>query len=375
MQIGESVELSIGYNGNRLFEVYSLGNNLFDSEEYIFNIYDVGYTGTTFRNGTKGTFKRVINSENRSETTSKYYIREHKVLTNLEDLIITKTGFEKNNFLDKVQYTLSSLTPSKEAKITKKNNSDTYLISTQKDINLDNILDNQKRPVSEIFLTIIHKGYSGYFNKPYNIYGLKQGWKFNITGDTNPYWSDTNTNAYTNIVVSSYTMTDISGNTKTFYYNENLKTEDTIFGDFCEWNDYEQKERVISNYYHKINFNQDVFQTENTPSENTKGYYYIPHNNITLRVFSDYVETGNVNTIDQIPSYSFYSKSDQEFRWRDLYEYGFIDENNDGVNYPFLNKSHYPFTNVIFRLFPEGVDINNINGLNVPLNPIIDGCE
>ena len=47
----------------------------------------------------------------------------------------------------------------------------------------------------------------------------------------------------TSIPVSSYTLT--SGETKTFYYNLDLKIGDTIDGDFCEWNDYEQIERVV----------------------------------------------------------------------------------------------------------------------------------
>ena len=46
---------------------------------------------------------------------------------------------------------------------------------------------------------------------------------------------------------------------------------------------------------------------------------------MTISVFSNYVETGNISNVDQIPSYSFFSQTDQEFRWRDLYFYGFID--------------------------------------------------
>ena len=41
--------------------------------------------------------------------------------------------------------------------------------------------------------------------------------------------------------------------------NENLKSEDLIDGDHCEWNDYEQTERVISKYNHKITYNQAYF--------------------------------------------------------------------------------------------------------------------
>ena len=41
LSVGEYVELSFSYNNNNLFQVYSLGNGLLNSEEYIFNIYNV----------------------------------------------------------------------------------------------------------------------------------------------------------------------------------------------------------------------------------------------------------------------------------------------------------------------------------------------
>ena len=378
LQVAESVELSIGYGptNDKIFEVYSLGNGKFDSEKNVFNIYDIGYTGNTFSNGKKGTFKRVTNPENLEETTSKYYVREHKLLTNIDDLIINKTGFEKNGFLEKSQITLSSITPDFKTKITRRSSSNTYSITASKDIDLNILLDNQKRPITQLFLTIVNKGYSGYFNKPLNNSAIKEGWLFNISNVTTPYWADSNSSVYTDIPTSSYTLTDISGNTKTFHYNQDLKEGDVLLGAFCEWNDYDQTERVISEYYHKINFNQDVFQTSDTPSENTNGYYYSPHMMMKIRDFADTIETGDINNIDQVPGYSFFSESDQEFRWRDLYTYGFIDELGNGVDYPYLNNCHYPFTNTIFRLIPEGLDSNGeLMGLNIPTKPLIDGCE
>ena len=378
LSVGESVELSINYNGNSVFEVYSLGNDKLDSEKNIFNIYNVGYTGNTFFNGQKGTFKRIANSQNITESTSKYYVREHKVLTNVDDLIITKTGFELNAFPEKSQFILSSITPDYRTKISKKDSSNTYTITSKINLDFANLLDNQMRPITEIYLTIINKGYSGYFNKPNNNIGIKEGWYFNITDDltNNPWWVDGNIRSNSNIVVSSYTLTDISGNTNTFYYNTDLKVGDTISGEFCEWNDYEQKERVISTYYHKIKYNQNVFQIEPVPSDNSRGYYYQPHHPMVLKVFSDYIESENKENVDLVPTYSFYSNSDQEFRWRDLYLYGFVDELGRGVDYPYLNNAHYPFQNVIFRLIPEGDNGNNyITGHDIPTKPLIDGCE
>jgi hypothetical protein len=374
LSVGEYVELSFNYNGIKLFQVYSLGNGLFDSDTHIFNIYNVGYTGATFANNVTGTFKRVINPENIEETKSKYYVREHKILTNVDDCVMTKNAFEKNVFLEEKKFEFSSITPNNLSRVSQKTSSNSYNITVNYDLNLNNVLDNQKRPVSELFLTIINKGYTGYFNKPTNGVGLKQGWEFNLTKTSNYWWDDSNLNSNTSILTSSYTLT--SGVTKTFYYNRDLMSGSTIDGDFCEWNNYEQLERVVSPYYHKLKYNQNIFQTTQTSNTNAPGFYYEPHTPMTIRVFSDYIETGNVNDVDGVPSYSYFSNSDQQFRWRDLYGYGFIDNLDRGVNYPFLNFAQYPFKNVQFRLIPEGINYNSeLLGVPYPVKPLIDGCE
>jgi hypothetical protein len=373
LTIGEYVELSVTYRNSNLFQVYSLGNGLVNSEKYIFNVLNLGYTGTTFNNGVTGTFKRVINPDNITETKSKYYIKQYKVLTNLTDLAVTKAGFEKNVFGEERKLEYSSITPNNVTRISQKNSSNAYNFTSNYDIELNGVRDNQKRPLSEISLTIINKGYSGYFNAPFNGIGIKQGWEFNLSKTTNPWWDNSNEKSNTTIPVSAYTLTN--GETKTFYYNLDLKKDDIIDGDFCEWNDYEQIERVVSQYYHKIKFNQSVFTTTNSPTTNPPGYYYKPHNPMVLRVFSDYIETGELNFIENIPSYAFYSSSDQQFRWRDLYTYGFIDNLNRGVDYPYLNSSQYPFAETIFRLIPEGINYNdNLEGNGV-IKPLIDECE
>ncbi len=98
LTIGEYVELSFSYRGSNIFQVFSLGNGLFGSREYIFNLFNIGFTGSTFNSGTIGTFRRVINPSNLTETKSKYYVKKYKIITNLTDLAITKAGFEKNVF-------------------------------------------------------------------------------------------------------------------------------------------------------------------------------------------------------------------------------------------------------------------------------------
>jgi len=371
---GEYVELSLTYRDSNIFQVDSLGNGKFGSDVHIFNVFNIGYTGSTFNNGVEGTFKRVINPDNLEETKSKYYVKQYKFLTNIEDLAMTKAGFEKNVFEENKKIEFSSITPNLVTRISQKNSSNTYDVTSNYDLNLANLLDNQKRPINEISLTIINKGYSGYFNQPFNRIGIKQGWEFNLTKTTNPWWDLNNEKSNSNVLTSDYTLTN--GATKTFFYNLDLKKDDVMDGDFCEWNDYEQIERVVSPYYHKIKFNQSVFQTTDNYSTNSPGYYYKPHNSMTLRVFSDYIETGELATIDATPSWAFYSQTDQQFRWRDLYTYGFIDNLGRGVDYPYLNTAQYPYTNVVFRLIPEGINYNdNLQGFGVSVKPLVDECE
>lgn len=369
---GEYVELSFSYGPNNVFQVYSLGDGMEGSDEYIFTIFNVGYTGNTFTNKKIGTFKRVINPDNLTETKSKYYVRRHKIISSVDDIIATKNGFEKNFFVDERKIEYSSITPNNVTRISQKTSSDSYNFTLSKDLDISNLKDNQKRPITELFLTLIFKGYSGYFNKPTNNVGLKQGWEFNLVTQNNFWWSSNNFLSNSNIGVNSYSKT--GGVTKTFYYNQTLNVGDSIDGDFCEWNDYEQLERVISPYYQKVKFNNDVFNTTTLIDPNSPGYYYKPHNKMTLRVFSDYIEVANKDGVDNIPSYSYYSSADGQFRWRDLYTYGFRDNLGRGVDYPFLNNAHYPFTDVVFRLIPEYVSLEPTIA-NFSNKPLIDGCE
>ena len=370
--VGEYVELSFFYNQLNLFQVYSLGNDQLDSDPYVFNLFNFGYTGTTFANGVTGTFKRVTNPDNLLETKSKYYVREHKILTNVGDCIMVKNAFEKNLFNEERKFEYSSITPNQISRISQKTSSNSYNVTVNYDLDLNGVLDNQKRPVSELFLTIINKGYTGYFNQPNNGIGLKQGWEFNLTRPISSWWDLKNTYSDTNIQTSSYTLT--SGVTKTFYYNQDLKKDDLIDGDFCEWNDYDQIERVISPYYQKLNYNQNVFQTTDTYSTNSPGFYYKPHTSMTIRVFSDYVESAVAGQVENVPFYSFYSSADQSFRWRDIYTYGFKDNLERGVDFPFMNSAQYPYKEAIFRLIPEGINYNSL-GVQYPIKPLFDECE
>jgi hypothetical protein len=240
-----------------------------------------------------------------------------------------------------------------------------------------NLLDNQKRPVSELFYTVIWRGYFGWMNE------VKQGYDFNlpldpITKSPTTWWSspnsDTNltTDSYINLASYGISPANVPYN---FIYTNTLSSGDTIDGDLCEWNDYEQNERVISNVYHKLTFNQFNFSVSIFIDEENffrPGYYYQPLHPIRIRAFSDYIEESESTNVEGIPNWAYFSQNRNLFIWRDIYTYGYVDSDGIGVDQPFLNGKHHPFKNIIFRLIPEGTNYRDTTSVT---DPLIDPCE
>lgn len=371
LSVGDSVYLSFDYNGEYFFQVSSLGDVGFGSEEFIFNISNVGYTGTTFNQGVTGVFKRLINVANSGETMSTYYVRRNKILTNVNDSQLIKAGFEQNIFNSKVKSEPAVLTPNNLARTSVKEGGQAYTLSFNDDIDITELIDNQKRPLSELFFTTIWKGSFGWTNP------LKQGYEFNLplyNGIPSPWWDVANTNSNTTIPTGTFNSqtTPPQG---PFSFQQNLNIGDIIDGDYCEYNGYDQTERVISNLKHKFTFNNLFFTLDTiAPQNNQFGYYYRPHNPIVIRRFSDYIEEGSSDNVVGIPNYAFYSNLSNSFRWRDLYPYGYIDADGIGVDYPFMNGKQYPFVNTIFRLIPEGTKTAN-QYINEIAEPVTDECE
>ena len=366
---GESIEVK-NFNIPTLstYDVYSFGNGAQDSDKYVVNIYDYGiFPGST---NFDGTLRRIVNNSFAEESKSKYYVRKHKILQTPTNAVLTFAGFENNAFRTVRKFESPQLTPNNVGRVSLKEDSQSYNLSFKDYVDITGLYDNLNRPISEVFFTVINKGRFGWFHYPntQNV-GLKQGWDFNLGPQLNTWWDATNVNSNTNITTQSFG----NQNTNTiFYYNSDYSVGDIMDGDFCEWNNFTQTERVISEYYHKFTFNQNVF-TIGGNVNNQLGYYYKPHNKFQLSVFSSYVEESDGEIIGNLPNYAYYKIATQEFVWRDKYSYGFIDENGRGVDYPFLNGKHYPYENFIFRVIPEG---SNLGQQSTQVSdPITDGCE
>jgi hypothetical protein len=378
---GENVELSIptnpsGLGGRSVFEVYGVGDGSYGSEENVFSIYDLKFPTAQVVTGTYGNFKRIANLQNSGETKSKYYIRLHKLLTNVDDVNITQAGFETNPFPVKSKLEYSALTPNQIQRVSVKDGSKTFSYTFDRDINIKPLVDNNGKPITDLFVTIIERGYMGWFNPPTlnqngNVVGLDVGWGFNFQkNNVDNWWDHSSIVNKDNLPLSSYEYPVGSG--QFFYYNSFLSIGDVIKGDFCEYNYMEQKEYVISPLYHKYSFNP-IYFLDNSPLTLPSGYAYEPHHKVPIRVFSDYLEYGNKGAVDNIPNYAWYSEYNQTFIWRDLYTYGYIDGDGLGLDYPFINGSHYPFNNILFLQKPiKRTNIVTTNLINEPTN---DDCE
>ena len=390
LSVGEFAKIKIvgvSVNTNETFQVFELGNGMPGTEEYIFNIYDIGYPSGKFVSGYNGTFKRIINYENPNDTTSKYYVLQHKLLTNVNDAVMVNAGFEQNIFGMKKKFESPVYTPNNNKRVSIREGAQSYTLSFNKDIDVSSLRDNQKRPITELYITTLWKGY---FGLTLGDSGLKQGYEFNLP--MNPvikrpsdWWLSTNSlSNFVNENNQPYPLGTLIPATPTSYvfkYLESLKEGDVVDGGIYEWNDYEQKERLISDISHKFTFNSFVFDISSSDlNQNQMGYYYQPHNKMTIRSFSDYIETGSINNMADVPDYSYFSTTYNSFIWRDLYSYGFKDNSGNGVDSPFLNGKHYPYENYIFRIIPEGTNyiestLHNYATLYGAAQPISDDCE
>ncbi len=91
--------------------------------------------------------------------------------------------------------------------------------------------------------------------------------------------------------------------------------------------------------------------------------------------FSTYIETAPQPLIQSVPNYAFFSENQNEWVWRDLYDYGFIDGDGRGLDIPFLNEAHYPFKNVIFKLYSDESSFSIPDFYQITIEPLTDPCE
>ncbi len=157
----------LNYNGNNLFQVTSLGNAGYGSNNYIFNISNIGFIGNTFQTSVQGFMKRVLNNNNINETRSEYYVRRHKIITDPNCSVLTNAGFEQNIFNANPKFEIYALTPTQQFRSSVKEDSQSYTLTFNCDIDVSLYRDNQKRPLTQLFFTTV--AYSANSNVKFDV--------------------------------------------------------------------------------------------------------------------------------------------------------------------------------------------------------------
>jgi hypothetical protein len=315
------------------YRVIRTGSDNGDNKEYVFSIaQDFNNQLITANSRMQRVLGGVLNG-----FRSNYYFRLFKKITTVnsninngiiesDDYEVYQTAFAQTVFNDEVcQFVFNE------------------------DIDVGKVVDNLGRPLSEIFLTIIknrdfNNSNNEFFFTPIQA-GVECGFVNGILNDDNIPDIRRMRDSQQSAIGNQYKSSPIpltSGITinDTYYY-----------GDVVEFNDFEQIENVLGVVAHRFNTTNRIGEGRKSPKLFIKGprhegYMYYPHHKMQIRQFSNYVESGNANTIG-IPDYAT-DLGDGRWLWRDLLDIGINDGQEITLNYPFLNGSHYIYQNYCF---------------------------
>lgn len=345
------------YN-NTAYSIMAIGDEKFNSENYVLKLNKTELSGRTL-NGVV-LIKRCIDSEDVSGTTCSYYVHKHKILTNTDAYIMDKVGFESTIFEDEKKLLFENTAGVNDV-LVERNRMESVLFDFKEPYVLTGITNNLDFTPNEVYVTVLFRNGSGYFNYP-----PKVGYRFHIH-DTwvDNHFSGTTANetgmSGTTFTKSGFTFT--SGNT--------LPIGSVITGAFVEYDHVNMKERIISEAYHKLTMPKTIFDHDqddlvgyyNLSTGNTLGIFYQPHYRVKLRQLSPYIETSTTNNIYDLPDNAEFYEKTKLWRWRDVYDHGFIDDDGNGTDFPFFNGQHYVLNNFNFYLITESIFKNKKDGI------------
>ena len=346
------------------FYINSVGNETFDSKKYVINIIKSQIkTDTTLSIIMLG--KRCKDFTNIVASTSQYYVHKHKTLTDTGGYIMDSLGFETPVWEDEKKILFENSIGTNDV-IVERNRMESVLYDFKEPLKLSGLTNNLGFSPTNVFVTAIFRNGNGYFNYP-----PKVGYKFNFH-DT---WIDEHFSGTTSNEIG-LTSTSFTGNTNlpgytgfTFLSGQTLPIGSILNGAFVEYNPKEMTERIVSESFHKITNPVTIFNYGQTSgsiyasSTNLEGLIYQPHYRIKLRELSPYTETANTNDIFNLPENAKYDPYDKVWRWRDIYDHGYVDSDGYGTDFPFMNGNHYVKADINFYLRNERFYKNKSNGI------------
>jgi hypothetical protein len=358
MSAGEYIILD-----NKPYYINFVGDELYDSENYVIVLNKSQFT-LTDANALNGslvvTGKRCLDRNNVSGTTSTYYVRKHKTLSDIGDYILDNVGFENPIFEHERKIILENSNGDNDI-IVERNRPESILFDFKEPFVLSGLKNNLGYTPTEVFVTTIFRNGNGYFDYP-----PKVGYKFNFHNSWIDEHFDGDTSKETNLSGGTFTKSGY-----TFTSGVELPIGSELVGDFVEYNKKELKERVVSGTFHKIYNPTTLFdygQTDDTiysgaTETNPIGLYYQVHHRVKLRELSPYLETAKTNQIYNLPENTIYDSDENVWRWRDLYSHGYIDPNGFGTNFPYVNNIHYIKNEINLYLRNERYYTNKQNGV------------
>jgi hypothetical protein len=365
MSSGEFITISGGSFNNavdvsgKTFSIISVGDSIYDSEKYVLEISKSEMpSGSTLSTVVFG--KRCLDRNDITGSTSTYYVHKHKTLTEREDYILDKIGFESSIWENERKLLLENSAGQSDV-LVERNMMESLIYDFKEPFVLTGLTNNLGYLPTDVYVTVILANRNGYFEYP-----PKVGWKFNFHDTWVDEHFDGTGSTETSITTSGFSRT-ISATTYNFVTGTDLPLNTVLNGAFVEYSRSELKERIISEAFHRFSnplFVFDYGQTGSTVTfsggsmTNMYGLFYQPHHRIKLRQLSPYIETSKTNQVYGLPQNSKYFEDDALWKWRDLYDHGFIDPDGFGTNYPFINNIHYVKGDINFYLRNENVYIN-----------------
>ena len=320
---------------DKTFKVFKLGNNTNDLKFRTF-IIDFDPADINFSIGVS-TVKRVVQNK-----ASQYYVREFKSLSSSDykDYDIYPAAFGVSYYGDKISS-----------------------FNFKKDIDVEGLVDNLGRPLSELYFTIVKNDSDTDPTTINSMYWLEQ--QENLPANLkNRFWTkivagyETENNENINYNVRSFGDPSFINNE---WYTGIDESDEIFDGDIVEYNERELLERRLELVHHRVNTIYREHLNSINPNEGNKreGYLYKPFNKIQIREFSNYInpvvdlqyivdkynitdtlEIDNLRVSYKIPNYAT-EISPNVYRWRDLIEIGEVDISGGGVEYPFESGAHY----------------------------------
>ena len=375
MSSGEFVTFSgttiSGTVSGRTYYIDSVGNETYNSEKYVINILKKEFKTTTSI-PTLVIGKRCIDKNNITGSTSQYYIHKHKLLTTSTDYIMDNIGFESPIWEEEKKILFENAAGANDT-IVERNRMESVLYDFKEPFVLTGLTNNLGYTPTEVYVTTLFKNGNGYFNYP-----PKVGYKFNFH-DT---WIDEHFNGTTSNESSMVAGPTFSRQGITFTSGSTLTKGTILNGAFVEYNKKELKERIICESFQKFTNPTTIFDYGQDDSTifsgssvtNMFGLYYQPHHRVKLRELSPYTESAKTKDIFNLPENAKYDSAEGVWRWRDLYDHGYVDIDGYGTKFPFTNGIHYVKNDINFYLRNERFYTNKQDGISKFKNKKITDC-